>query len=1126
MKKLIFFFVFLYSVQISAQNSRVEIPYFEYFTEFDEGICENYIILTAYFTDGTSIDFHDAAYGEGTFGTGANAAIRPNFFYDFPGKIITGIRVHAFSREEQDVFLGNGCRSDRGTTIQHEEFYNLDNQSCISDNHYVREVNDGEREVEHILNLNFEISTTIEVIQDPLATQLGYEDDFTVNATAGFSATSYNWQYQVVDNLFQINNNNWVSLSRPINPNSLVFKASDFLPASDVGRTIVFRIQPCFDHPQGSIAEYKILKSAPHIISLNPPTTTPVSCFGAADGTITLEFDRALDPGEVLGFEIVDLSNQINTGSSDPPLYESIRPVEISAANMLGTTITITGLPGSNPEGFRAEFLGGTTIYADGVDHAIEFDIYEPNFIQFNVTNSTNINCNAGEDGTISIEASGGTNENYQYQLTHPDGTSDNWVNFDNTFTHVITGLRAGEYIVKLRDGNDCRVYEVSDVDNDGVLDIGSVELTETIVLEEPANPLAIEFLPVTVDRATNSNNATGNGFTDGRIIGLISGGTGPYTIEWKNTEGTVITSFTTTPFNTTEISQTTTLDNIGAGTYTLTVKDANHSTQATQVNSCLVEDIFAITEPEELKLTIEETNPVSCNSANAFNNPIGDGQLVAHATGGIQLGSFDNNGLPYYYTWKKEDENGVFQDLIEEKDSIISNLTASRYAVNIRDANGVIIGDYINNSLVNANDVIHDLLDPSPIVITFTKQDLQCSNDNNGWAEALINGGAGNYIVNWSNGETTPRIENLELGTYLLFVTDEKGCQATAQVVIEAPNPLEISVIEQKNPVCNDGSDGVISLEITGGLEGYNYSWLKDGEIMNNQNGFYSNNLFAGVYTITVTDTNLCSETVVITLENPSPDLINLGEDRLLCGGQSVILNASYQGEGTSYLWTSDNGFTSTSPVIEISDAGTYTVAVTTALGCGGGDSIQITTSDTPIDAHFVLSTQAFAGEELALVNISEPLGERVEWFFPPEAVVIAETNENAILLFKEPGSYEIILRSNQGTCFLDYMKTILIEESENIADIGDAEIPFIQEFVIYPNPTSGEFKVSIVLSEASPISLKMFSIAANDLVHKRLENAADSFEIDYYVSLASGTYILLLETAKGSEIRKIIIR
>ncbi|WP_077399991.1 T9SS type A sorting domain-containing protein [Cellulophaga omnivescoria] len=968
------------------------------------------------------------------------------------------------------------------------------------------------------ISFRYDIKPLIE-LETPPSDLIGYEDEFDVNVTAnsiGFNSSVYNWQYQVVSNESDISNNNWLNMpfsTATQGETSFSLTPSSFLDESTIGKFLAIRVNMCGDLESPTNNVFKILPSAPQITGIE--NNTGLRCNGTDDAEITLVFDENLEPGESFGIVIEDLSN------STP--IKNIN--NITADDIINDRLTITGLPGSTDDGFRIEFVGGTTLFADGDNHKIDFEVYEPHYVSFELSDSTKVNCKDGQDGTVLVTAEGGTEGNYQYQLTTPDGTIEDWVNFEDTHTHRINNLSAGLNKIKVRDGNECVAKElVPDDDGNDTPDHDNDLILEQLI-EEPNNILALEFLQVTVDRLNESNDATANGFTDGRIIAVVTGGTAPYNVVWTNKNtGVEVTTVSSSAYDADEESQTFTLNNIGEGTYTLTVTDANH-TQATQKTTCFTEGDFSIEDPDELLLTIEETNPVSCNSLNEFNNPVGDGQLVAHGTGGIKLDSDINNGLPYYYTWKKEDENGVFQVLTEEKDSIISNLTAARYAVNIRDANGIVIGNYVNNSLVNETDVIHDLLDPEPFVITFTKGDLLCSDGTEGWAEASITGGTGSYTLNWSNGSTEPRIDNLEKGTYLLFVTDEKGCQATSQVVIDAPNPLQVAILEENDPVCNNGSDGVISLGISGGLEDYTYNWLKDGNVIPSQTGFYANNLTAGTYTITVMDANLCSETVEITLENPSPDLISLGEDRLLCGGQSVVLDATYQGSGTTYLWTSDNGFTSTEPSIEVAEAGTYTVQVTTLLGCNGGDSIVITTSDTPIDAHFIVSTQAFAGEELALVNISEPIGDKVEWFLPDEAVVIAKTDENVILLFDEPGSYDILLRSNQGTCFLDYMKTIIIGEAENIPDIGDAETPFIQDFKIYPNPSNGQFYVDILLSEASPISLKIFSMASQGLVNERQEKAAVNFNLEYGTTLASGTYVLLLETAKGSEIRKIII-
>ncbi|TVZ09756.1 putative secreted protein (Por secretion system target) [Cellulophaga sp. RHA_52] len=1119
MKKLFLLFIIFLGVSNSLLSQSYELKIYNYvFDEYhDDDRCgTNNLWIDITYYDNTQERIYEVYNDDKT------AAL---LLTKIVSKRIKSVFFHSFLHEK-----GGFPRDCNGDTASLDITSTVPTTGCIYQGHI--QGNDDGGDARLSISLDYDINPVIE-LETPPSDLIGYEDEFDVSVTAnsmGFNTSIYNWQYQVVDNESDISNNNWLNMpfsTATQGQTSFSLTPSSFLDESTIGKFLAIRVNTCGDLESPTNNVFKILPSAPHITAIE--NNTGLQCNGTDDAEITLVFDENLEPGESFALEVLDLSEETGTDVNGEPLYSKItidpKFNNITADDIVNDRLTITGLPGSTDDGFRIEFLGGTTLFADGDNHKIDFDVYEPHYVSFDLSDSTKVNCKNGQDGTVLVTAEGGTEGNYQYLVIKPDGTDDGWKDFEDTHTHRINNLSAGLNKIKVMDGNQCVAKNLILVEGEYV-PVQDEDKELTVTTEEPNNILALGFLQVTVDRLNESNDATANGFTDGRITAIVTGGTGPYTVVWKNSAGTVFGDgyASNTTFDDVEESQTFTLNNIGEGTYTLTVTDANH-TQATQKTTCFAEGDFSIEDPDELLLTIEEANPVSCNSLNEFNNPVGDGQLVAHATGGIKLDALANSGLPYYYTWKKEDENGVFQILTEEKDSIISNLTAARYSVNIRDANGIVIGNYVNNSLVNETDVIHDLLDPEPFVITFTKGDLLCSDGTEGWAEATITGGTGSYTLNWSNGSTEPRIENLEKGTYLLFVTDEKGCQATSQVIIDAPNPLQVAILEENDPVCNNGSDGVISLGISGGLEDYTYNWLKDGNVIPSQTGFYANNLTAGTYTITVSDANLCSETVEITLENPSPDLISLGEDRLLCGGQSVVLDATYQGSGTTYLWTSDNGFTSTKPSIEVTEAGTYTVEVTTLLGCNGGDSIVITVSDTPIDAHFIVSTQAFAGEELALVNISEPIGDKVEWFLPEEAVVIAKTDENVILLFDEPGSYDILLRSNQGTCFLDYMKTIIIGEAENIPDIGDAETPFIQEFKIYPNPSSGQFYVDILLSEASPISLKIFSMASQGLVNERKEKAAVNFNLEYGTTLASGTYVLLLETAKGSEIRKIII-
>ncbi len=86
--------------------------------------------------------------------------------------------------------------------------------------------------------------------------------------------------------------------------------------------------------------------------------------------------------------------------------------------------------------------------------------------------------------------------------------------------------------------------------------------------------------------------------------------------------------------------------------------------------------------------------------------------------------------------------------------------------------------------------------------------------------------------------------------------------------------------------------------------------------------------------YLITI---NGCDSTIITTLIVNSLPIVDLGADTTICNGCSVTLNA---GAGfTSYIWS--NG--ETTQTIIVDSTGTYSVMVTDANGCSGGDTIVV---------------------------------------------------------------------------------------------------------------------------------------------------------------------------------------
>ncbi len=112
----------------------------------------------------------------------------------------------------------------------------------------------------------------------------------------------------------------------------------------------------------------------------------------------------------------------------------------------------------------------------------------------------------------------------------------------------------------------------------------------------------------------------------------------------------------------------------------------------------------------------------------------------------------------------------------------------------------------------------------------------------------------------------------------------------------------------------------------------GYDYVWSNDGttQTIDVQE--------SGVYTVTVTDDNGCTQVEEIQVNVLDTPIATIEETNLvICSGESTILSAT---GGDSYLWS--NGDTSSS--IEVNEAGNYSVTVTLENGCSDVSEITIT--------------------------------------------------------------------------------------------------------------------------------------------------------------------------------------
>ena len=374
----------------------------------------------------------------------------------------------------------------------------------------------------------------------------------------------------------------------------------------------------------------------------------------------------------------------------------------------------------------------------------------------------------------------------------------------------------------------------------------------------------------------SSSSDATCNGGTNGSISINVTGGTPSYSYSWSNG------------------ATTQNISGIAAGTYTVTVTDAN---------TCLTFESYTISEPTAISIG-STVNHVTCNGNS-------DGDISLSVSGGTPS---------YTYSWSTGSTN-----------SSISGLTGGSYTTTVTDGASC---QEVQNITVN---------EPGVIAITKSNSNVSCYGGSDGTATAFVNGGTLPFSYSWSTGDTVGGISGLTAGSYNFTITDVNGCNDTAIFSISQPSMLTVS-ITGNNISCNGANDGSASTTVTGGTTNYSYSW-NTGATSSSISG-----LTAGSYYVTVTDAQNCtsSDTVVIT----SPAALSLSGS-----GTDVSCNGSSDGTATvtptggtspyTYSWsngatvtvTDDNGCTDNTSVT-VSQPSVLSLSTSqTDVSCNGGN-------------------------------------------------------------------------------------------------------------------------------------------------------------------------------------------
>ena len=696
-------------------------------------------------------------------------------------------------------------------------------------------------------------------------------------------------------------------------------------------------------------------------LTITSVVSTPVElCYGDNNGSIDISVAGGTSPYQY----------SINGGTSWSP---STTATSYTFSNLYAGTYTIAVL----------DFNLCTTTYDTTITLTQPIQLIISSVLVTSVTG-----CNSGTNGSIEITATGGT-PGYQYSINGGSTWVPTYTTADVSWTFTGLGINTNgskNYTVAVRDSNLCQTEQI-------------------VTLIGPA------IIVVTSTRT----NITCHDFDNGKIVVHATGGTPAYEYE-------LTSSFITYPYQ-----SSTTFTGLSAGAYTPYVMDANGCIE----NGAAV----TIVNPTQLVITDTAQTNVLCYGGST-------GQIIVTASGGTGAleysksgtsgpfqgsNTFDNLTSGTYYI-DVQDANlcqtpTIAMYISQPAAPLTISVTSTNVTLCYGDANGSIgittsggtpnytfkitngitqwssiptldtswtftglpAGNYtatvLDQNSCSTNATV-TLTQPSEIIVTTTKSNISCYNNNDGTITISASNGAPGYqysitgSTSWVPTYTTDAsytFTGLVGGIYTPYVQDSNGCVVSgAAVTIVNPAPITISGISTINILCYGADTGQITVTASGGTAPLSYS-------INGTSGPYQlsntfSNLYTGTYSIVVEDVNLCpTATATIYISQPTAPLnVTASSTNITCHGLTngtIILSAT-GGTGT-YHYSINGGLSyQLSNTFTGLSAGTYATEVKDTNSCQASGPIVIIVNPSAVTISGVIKTNVtcFGGDNGSL--------------------------------------------------------------------------------------------------------------------------------------------------------------
>jgi len=196
-----------------------------------------------------------------------------------------------------------------------------------------------------------------------------------------------------------------------------------------------------------------------------------------------------------------------------------------------------------------------------------------------------------------------------------------------------------------------------------------------------------------------------------------------------------------------------------------------------------------------------------------------------------------------------------------------------------------------------------------------------------------------------WTNGESTASISGLAVGTYTVTISGftESGQRDTLieSFKISDPDPYKYSIQTSPELYCSPKTGmALISAQTNDNIT---FEWLPSGLY-----GQEIDTLQAGNYTVLAKNSSGCVDTLAVEIGKTEPIAVDLGNDTIICEGDSILLVAGPRDAGYGYYWSNE----SKSEKTYAKSYGSYSVTVSDQNECEVSDTIYISgVFDDPIN-------------------------------------------------------------------------------------------------------------------------------------------------------------------------------